>query len=39
MIDHLTSVTDIAESLATGSKVEIRKILKIDPTLQLWGDF
>lgn len=37
-LDHLMQVTDIANGLVKGSQVEIRKNLRIDPKLQLWGD-
>ena len=37
-LDYLMQVTDIANGLVKGSQVEIRKNLRIDPKLQLWGD-
>ena len=38
IMDHLTLVTEIGNCLVKGSKVEIRKNIRIDPNLQLWGD-
>ncbi len=37
-LDFLTQVTDIASGLVKGSQVEIRKNLRIDSQLLLWGD-
>ena len=38
IMDHLTLVTEIGNCLVKGSQVEIRKNIRIDPNLQLWGD-